>query len=45
MTSRDPENPENLGHPKGTLAIVLVYAALFVAGWLFLYFGEFLPRG
>jgi hypothetical protein len=34
-----------LGHPKGTLAIVLVYAALFAAGWLALWYLEFLPRG
>lgn len=32
-------------HPKGTLAIVLIYAALFVLGWIALYFGEFIPRG
>jgi len=38
-------DPDSLGHPKGTLAIVLVYALLFVLGWLFFYFGEFLPRG
>ncbi|MFQ5530659.1 MAG: cytochrome c oxidase subunit 2A [Gemmatimonadota bacterium] len=33
------------GHPKGTLAIVGVYGALFVVGWLVLYFFVFLPRG
>ncbi len=32
-------------HPKGTLAIVLIYAALFALGWIALYFGEFIPRG
>lgn len=32
-------------HPRGTLAIVLIYAALFALGWLILYFAEFLPRG
>ena len=37
--------PTTLGHPRGTLAIVLIYALLFALGWLFLYFGEFLPRG
>lgn len=33
------------GHPRGTLAIVLVYALLFAAGWLALWLGAFLPRG
>jgi len=32
-------------HPIGTLAIVLIYAVLFVGGWAWLYFGEFLGRG
>ncbi len=32
-------------HPVGTLAIVLVFGALFALGWLALYFGLFLPRG
>jgi hypothetical protein len=32
-------------HPKGTLAIVIGYAALFAVGWLVLYLLEFLPRG
>jgi len=33
------------GHPRGTLAIVGIYGLLFVVGWLFIYFGVFLPRG
>ena len=32
-------------HPIGTLVIVLVYGALFVAGWLFAFFALYLPRG
>lgn len=36
---------EDIGHPKGTLAVVLVYMLLFVIGWLGLYFFTFLPRG
>ena len=36
---------KDIGHPKGTLAIVLIYAALFLLGWVVLYYGEFLPRG
>ncbi|MFN7961172.1 MAG: hypothetical protein U0002_07855 [Thermoanaerobaculia bacterium] len=43
----EPAEPdlEQLAHPKGTLAIVLLYAALFAAGWLAFYFLVFLPRG
>jgi hypothetical protein len=37
--------PEALGHPRGTLAIVLIYGTLFGLGWLALYFFEFVPRG
>lgn len=33
-----------IGHPKGTLAIMVVYFVLFVLGWVGLYFGQFLPR-
>ena len=40
-----PVDMEELGHPRGTLAIVMVYGALFVIGWLMLYFIEFVPRG
>lgn len=32
-------------HPVGTLAIVLIFAAMFALGWLALYFGVFVPRG
>jgi hypothetical protein len=32
-------------HPKGTLALVLIYGALFLIGWAWVYFGEFLARG
>ena len=42
----DAENgPLDLGHPKGTLAIVAVYALLFALGWLALYWWVFVPRG
>jgi hypothetical protein len=34
-----------LGHPKGTLAVVGVYMALFIAGWILFYYFLFLPRG
>jgi hypothetical protein len=47
-TQASPENsdhPEDLGHPRGTLAIVILYGLLFALGWLALYVFEFLPRG
>jgi len=41
-----PDEPIDVGgHPRGTLAIVGIYGLLFVVGWLFIYFGVFLPRG
>jgi hypothetical protein len=30
--------------PRGTLAIVAIYAALFIAGWLLIFLGVFLRR-
>lgn len=36
-------NPD--GHPRGTLAIVVVYGLLFALGWLAIYFLVYLPRG
>ena len=32
-------------HPSGTLAIVAIYAFLFVGGWLAMYLFVFLSRG
>ena len=32
-------------HPRGTLAIIAIYGALFVAGWAALYFLIYLQRG
>jgi hypothetical protein len=31
--------------PKGTWAILLVYAVFMVLGWLYMFFGYFLPHG
>ena len=47
MTDSDStdEQLSEIGHPKGTLAIVLLYAALFALGWACLYLYQFLPRG
>ena len=39
-----PQEPEDQ-HPRGTLAVMLIYMSLFVFGWLALYLFEFLPRG
>lgn len=32
-------------HPKGTIAICLIYGLLFAIGWVVFYFAIFLPRG
>ena len=36
---------DDIGHPKGTLAVLALYMLLFILGWAALYFGAFLPRG
>ena len=36
---------EEIGHPKGTLAILAIYMLLFVVGWVGCYFFIFLSRG
>jgi hypothetical protein len=46
-SARRPEHdlePE-FEHPRGTWAIVLVYGALFAAGWFAMYIWLFLGRG
>jgi hypothetical protein len=46
MTSqRDNEDAVNAGHPRGTLLIIAIYALLFFAGWLALYFLTYAQRG
>jgi hypothetical protein len=40
----DPKAPVET-HPRGTLAIVVIYGLLFVVGWAALYFLTYLPRG
>lgn len=42
---RPRDDHEELGHPRGTLAIVAVFGALFLLGWLAMYFCMFLQRG
>ena len=31
--------------PKGTLAIVLLFGAIFTSAWLLMFFARFLPHG
>lgn len=31
--------------PKGTWIILLIYGVLFTLGWLYFWFGLFIPRG
>ena len=40
-----PVSPEDIGHPWGTLAIVILYGLLFALSWLGLYVYQFLGRG
>lgn len=37
--------PDDLGHPRGTLALVALYALLFALGWIAIYVYRFLGRG
>jgi hypothetical protein len=38
----DPPHDES---PVGTLALLCIIGVAMTAGWLFLYFGVFIPRG
>ena len=40
-----PESGEDLGHPRGTLVIVLLFGLLFGLGWFLMYLFVFLQRG
>ena len=45
-TSEERDNSlEDYGHPRGTLAIVAVFGALFALAWLAFYLFLFLQRG
>jgi hypothetical protein len=39
------ESLEDIGHPRGTLAIVIVFGLLFALAWLATYFFVFIERG
>jgi len=41
----DRSHEEEFGHPRGTLAIVIVFGSLFLLGWLAMYVYMFLQRG
>ena len=43
--SMNDAKPSLEGHPRGTLAIVALYGALFLVGWAVLYFLTYTPRG
>jgi len=37
--------PEELGHPRGTLAIVIIFGLAFGLAWFAMYVFQFLGRG
>lgn len=41
----DEDVADLVGHPRGTLAIVFVFAALFTLGWFGLFLFRFLEQG
>jgi hypothetical protein len=47
MSQLTPEEEEKILHssPKGTYALLLVFALIFTAGWAFLFFMRFLAHG
>ena len=45
MEHDEDDEPDIGEHPRGTLAIVGLFGALFVVGWLYFYFVVFASRG
>lgn len=47
MHKLTPEEEEKIlhGKPKGTFALLLIFAALFMGGWIYMYFYMFLSHG
>ena len=41
----DPDAPVEFEHPRGTMAIVVIFGALFGLGWLAMYFFRFMAMG
>jgi len=46
-TGSPPESdlPVELEHPRGTLAIVIIFGVLFALGWFAMYFLRFVAAG
>jgi hypothetical protein len=44
-TSTLQDGSAEFGHPRGTLAIVILFGLLFGLGWFAMYVFEFLKRG
>lgn len=44
-TSPADDVTDVIGHPRGTLAIVLAFAALFALGWFAFYLLRFMEQG
>jgi hypothetical protein len=44
-SGRTPDILKDIGHPRGTLAIVAVFGLLFALAWFLTYFFVFLGRG
>lgn len=44
-TRPDEAGEQEFGHPRGTLAIVIIFGTLFLLGWLGMYVCMFLQRG
>lgn len=42
---RAEEPQQGFGHPRGTLAIVIIFGILFALAWLGMYVFQFLERG
>jgi hypothetical protein len=42
---REEEQKILAAPPKGTFALLLVFAVLFLVGWLLLYFGRYMVLG
>jgi hypothetical protein len=45
VSSPDPDLPPDIEHPRGTLAIVILFGILFALGWLAMFFLRFIPAG
>jgi hypothetical protein len=43
--TREEEQEILASPPRGTFALLLVFAVLFVAGWLLLYFARYMALG